>query len=199
MADQRLHDADALLDLMKVPPDVGARIVADIIENNLIVRIEDPQRRTPLPGGMGRLVGFDPTSNRAPRLNLTTLRGVNAFGLMASAIAAFVAADAGQPPLVAIGLVLAMVANLDVKSRLDHLTPREAAVLVVSDALNNEPASWPDWLERANKILRQWEVTPMVTEDLRKTVDLLEKRGCRVIDDDDRLTVRTLYIALRLS
>ena len=54
MADQRQHDADALLDLMKVPPDVRARIVADIIENNWIVRIEEQRPRTPPPGSMGR-------------------------------------------------------------------------------------------------------------------------------------------------
>jgi len=47
---------------------------------------------------MEMLVGYDPTARRAPRLNLTALRGVNAFGFMASAIAAFVGANGGQPP-----------------------------------------------------------------------------------------------------
>lgn len=53
---------------------------------------------------MEMLADYDPTSYRAPRLNLTTLRGVNAFGLMSSAIAAFMSANAGQSPLVAVAL-----------------------------------------------------------------------------------------------
>jgi hypothetical protein len=199
MADQRQADAGTLLERMNVPQDLRAQIAADVVENDWIVCIEEPRPSTPPAGSMGRLVGFDPTSTRAPRMNLTTLRGVNAFGLMASAIAAFVSASVGQSPLVAVGLVMAMLSTLDVKNRLDNLTPREAAMLVVSNDFNNEPAQWPDWLERTNKVLQQWQVAPMTTEDLRKTVDLLERRGCRVIDDEDGLVVRTLYIALRLG
>ncbi|WP_438392098.1 hypothetical protein [Caballeronia sp. DA-9] len=199
MADQQRHDADALLERMNVPRDLRGQITNDILKNRLIVPIEEPRRRDPPPGSMEMLVGYDPTARRAPRLNLTTLRGVNAFGLMSSAIAAFTGASLGEPPLGAVAAVLTLISNLDVKTRLDNLTPREAAVLVVSNDLNNEPVQWPDWLERSNTLLQQWQVTPMTTEDLRKTVALLERRGCRVIDDEDGLVVRTLYIALRLG
>jgi hypothetical protein len=199
MTDQHQHDADALLERMNVPLDLRAAIAADILGHGLIVPLAEPRRRQPPDGFMEMLVGYDPTSYRAPRLNLTTLRGVNAFGLMSSAIAAFMSANAGQSPLVAVGLVMGMLSTLDVKNRFDNLGAREAAVLVVSNDLNNEPAQWPEWLERTNKVLRQWQTTPFSTEDLRKTVDLLEQRGCRVIDDEDGLIVRTLYIALRLG
>ena len=199
MTYQQQHDAHALLERMNVSPELRERIAEDIVERGLIVPLEEPRRRQASAGSMEMLVGYDPTSNRAPRLNLTALRGVNAFGLMSSAIAAFVSANDGQSPLVAVGLVLGMLSTLDVKNRFDNLSPREAAVLVVSNDLNNEPAQWPEWLERTNKVLGQWQATPMTTEDMRKTVDLLEKRGCRVIDDEDGLIVRTLYIALRLG
>lgn len=199
MANKRQAEADALLDLMNVPPGLRGRIAADIIESGWIVSIEEPPRREPPAGSMEMLVGYDPRARSAPRINLTALRGVNAFGLVASAIAAFVGADVGQPPLVAVGLVLAMISNLDVKNRLDHLTPREAAVLVVSNDLSNKPTRWSEWLNKTNKLLQQWHETPMTTEGLQKTVDLLAKRGCRVTDDEDGLIVRTLYIALRLG
>src|SRR5471032_1623970 len=144
MTDQQQHDADALLELMNVPLDLRAGIAAGILEHGLIVPLAEERRRQPPDGFMKMLVGYDPTSYRAPRLNLTTMRGVNAFGLMSSAIAAFMSANAGQSPLAAVGLVIGMLATLDVKNRFDNLSAREAAVLVVSNDLNNEPAQWAE-------------------------------------------------------